>query len=230
MPYGKDVLSAAFACDGHRVLIGGFDGRLRSYRTATGGDMLDLGGAADSPVEVLATSRDGSTAFVSWRGDVSVAKLLEASTGRELAIVPSLPAPAKGRAGDSPDYPAAAALLDSPPRLAVAYDSGALRIYGLGGNLISALPTETFCRKAAFSPDGRWMAVAGFTSGFLDYGRHAWVSLWDVTQRRRRARLPLGDSTVSGIAVSPDGHRVAVCGYLRRGAEPDWRTVLWQAR
>lgn len=68
------------------------------------------------------------------------------------------------------------------------------------------------CWAAEFSPDGQQLA---FTE--LDD-----IVLWDRTQQQRR-RLQKHRSTVTDLAYSPDGRRLASCGH-------DRRIAVWDAR
>src|SRR5262249_47395504 len=71
------------------------------------------------------------------------------------------------------------------------------------GILVWDLPSRQYfriqgyvSRSAAIAPDGRTVAIAGFTSRS--------VHLWDVSAKCERATLP-HESAVSAIALSPDG-------------------------
>src|SRR5262249_9555172 len=71
------------------------------------------------------------------------------------------------------------------------------------GILVWDLPSRQYVRiqgyisrSAAIAPDGRTLAIAGFTSRS--------VHLWDVIAKCERATLP-HESAVSAVALSPDG-------------------------
>ncbi len=79
--------------------------------------------------------------------------------------------------------------------------------------------------QAAFSPDGRMLAVAvdpnGPVGGFFTQQRQGEVQLWDVTSRRRVGRaIAPGAGSVLSLAFSGDGRLLATASY--RGQVDLW--------
>jgi WD40 repeat protein len=59
--------------------------------------------------------------------------------------------------------------------------------------------------RARFSPDGRYLAVAGGSPG-----RFGELQIWDVPARKMTLSLMVGHDTIYGASWSPDGKMVAV--------------------
>lgn len=98
---------------------------------------------------------------------------------------------------------AAMALSRDGQRLAVAGDTGPLRIYTRDGTEKSTLTTPSPPNRLAFSPDGALLAAGG-TDGA--------VTLWNIDTARQVGTLSAGDETVQSIAFSPDGQTILTSG------------------
>jgi serine/threonine protein kinase/WD40 repeat protein len=71
-------------------------------------------------------------------------------------------------------------------------------------------------RVMALSPDGRWLA--------LDAGNR--VDLWDLDAGRPMSRLDIGKGTVTALAFSPDGQRLAMAVADDAGAKRAWEVTV----
>lgn len=85
----------------------------------------------------------------------------------------------------------------------------------------------------AFSPDGRYLAVAGVREAETPRkaaGRCAWAEVWDVRSRRLVSALPpQSDGPVRDVAFSRDGCRLALgCGRIETGGVGS--VILWDIR
>ncbi|MEF9906124.1 nSTAND1 domain-containing NTPase [Streptomyces sp. P9-A2] len=81
---------------------------------------------------------------------------------------------------------------------------GTVRIWDLpGGRLRHAFTGHDHSEVAAFSPDGRTLAVAGVG------GDDAMIGLWDPVTGRKLSTFTVPDGSVRGMAFSPDGRAVA---------------------
>jgi WD40 repeat protein len=73
---------------------------------------------------------------------------------------------------------------------------------GLAGRLVGE---SERIESAVFSPDGRWLAVAGGSPG-----RMGEVQIWDVVARKLQLSQNVGYDTCYGASWSPDGKLVAI--------------------
>lgn len=81
---------------------------------------------------------------------------------------------------------------------------GKVRIWDLpGGRLRHTFTGHDLSEVAAFSPDGRTLAVAGVG------GDDAMIGLWDPVTGRKLGTFTVPDGSVRGMAFSPDGRAVA---------------------
>ena len=79
--------------------------------------------------------------------------------------------------------------------------------------------SASYSHHLAFSPDGRQLAVATHRrSPELEYEN--WISLWHIETGRESARIDGPMHRVSGLAFSPDGHRLA-------SSHADATVVIW---
>ncbi len=187
------MFSLAFSPDGGRIVSSGGYGHgvhVKVWDAATGADIMTLRGHTQ-PVASVGYSPDGRRIISgSWDG---TAILWDASTGAELMTL---------RHGDT-----IWTVVVSPDgkRLVTGGNNDMLKIWDAqtGAEVRSLRVRELGVISAAFSPDGRRIVSCGRTNPS--------VSVWDVETGAEVITLyPMGASTTSSIAASPDGQTLAV--------------------
>jgi WD40 repeat protein len=185
----SEITSVAFSMDGIRLAIGSSDGTVRIWDLSTN-ELIDPPFRRDAgepdPIEVIAFTPDGRLASASRRG----AKLLDFTN-------PPIDIPL-------PSGPLVTSVAISPDggRFAAGLADGTLRLLDLA--------TQT----AIDPPSGRktdWLGSLTLSSSgarAAAVGLEPWV--WDVSMGKIIG-IPLGGpETVSKVALSPDGARLAV--------------------
>ena len=207
----SEVNSATWSPDGSRLFTAGDDGRVISWRAATGSEMAyDDGFRPDEPSKMwqLKTSPDGRLLLTSGRHP----RLWDIG-GAQRRRLADLGWPDEGSFTKPVDIDV------SGTRAVVGRMDGSVRLYDIttpaAPVTLADLPTQ---RKdilsVTFSPDGRTLATAG--GSFLEHRTgDRTVQLWDVSRPRQpRLIATLGESRsqIDEVRFSPDGGLLAAAG------------------
>jgi WD40 repeat protein len=195
------VSSVAWARDGRHVLVGRRDAFAHLWNLAQGRETRRF--AVDEPVRSVDFSPDGSAVLVG--GEDDVARLWKTETGKALCQL----------TGHSEDISSVAFSADGSRVVTGSWD-GTTRLWDpVTGTEVDRLKGgQVEC--AAFSPNGRFVAVAGgsFLSG-------AEVRLWEPSTDRVGSLEGLPGLAWS-VAFSPDGARVIA-------STLDGETLVWRS-
>lgn len=193
MAGGKDGANeVAFSPDGRRLAVACSDGTVRIYSVPDGKPVATLSGPKKRAMGVAWSTR-GRIAAATEEGG-----FLWESSGR---LVTRLT-----RKDKYPGELYAAAFAPDGHMVATAGADQFVRLYnGVTGARIADLGTPS-ATGLAFSPDGRTLAVGEY--GGTD--RNV-VRIWDVRTRTELAQLP-GHKSITAVAFSRDGRRLASCG------------------
>jgi WD40 repeat protein/tRNA A-37 threonylcarbamoyl transferase component Bud32 len=217
------VLGAAFSPDGAWIASASADQTIKVWDTATGKELLTLQGHTKE-AQAVAFSPDGrrlasAGAYSNWRSrheheEGGEIKVWDARTGLEIRTL-------RGHVGPiwsvcfSPDGKRLASASgpfivdnpDEPPGEVKVWDADSgqelLTLKGHTGSVVAV----------AFSPDGRRLASAGVAKRPPGEVRSGEVKLWDVGSGRELHTLKGHTSSVTGVAFSPDGKRLASSGF-----------------
>ncbi len=85
---------------------------------------------------------------------------------------------------------------------------------GLVGRLVGL---SERVQSVAFSPDGKWLAVAAG-----DPCRFGELQVWNVKNKRLKFSYPVTYDTIYGVSWSPDGTKISAKQVLYQGAHTDW--------
>lgn len=195
------VFGASLAPDGSKVAVGCADNTVHVFESATGKELYKLGNHENW---VLATvfSADGKR-FVSVGRD-RAAKLIDANAGQFLENVNALKTELSAIArhpkkdivviGGEDRYPYVY-MLDRPRNMKVGDDATLIRRLDRQDGAIYALD---------WSPDGRWIAVAGAGSK---------VNLYDAESGAHHAACVGHSAGIYAVAFSPDSKTLATGGF-----------------
>jgi WD40 repeat protein len=204
------VRSAAFSPDGKRVVTASQDATARVWDSATGQDIAVLRGhegdvvsAAFSPDGTRIVTASGSVATDRYANDDNTARIWDAATGTELAIL---------RGHEGPVH--SAVFSPDGSRIVTASNDNTARIWdAANGKEIAVLRGDVSnVVSAVFSPDGTRIVTASSD----------WTArIWDAASENEIAVLR-GDAPLRSAAYSPDGTRIAT-------ASDDKTVRIWDA-
>jgi Caspase domain/WD domain, G-beta repeat/WD40-like Beta Propeller Repeat len=194
---GGMAFNPAFAPDAKTVAVPGSNGTTMLWDVNTaaskGSVVSDYGAAGNTFAAIL--SRDGTRLFAGGiDAVVEEWDLSDLATRKPVRTIPT------------PSGIGCLALNPEGPVLAVGGADGTERLYDVatGKNLMTLPGKEGNSFAAAFSPDGKTLAVASQNGG---------VQWWDLTSRKLIG--PPDTGGVTDVAFSPDGGILASGGYDR---------------
>jgi WD40 repeat protein/serine/threonine protein kinase len=216
---GGRINSIAFSPDGGRLASLGGDsfeaGRLVIWDVQTGATAVDVPAPSGYNSRV-AFARDGRRLATASGGlnDRQLVQVRDASSGTVLRTIDVAPTRVLDLAF-SPDGLRIAGALGSYELFEIDPRPGQVRVWDAqSGDLLFALPGHDQPLIAvAWSPDGRWIASAGWDQV---------VKVWDVSTRREVHALRGHRDLVNGLAFSHDGRRLA-------SSSDDASAKIWDA-
>lgn len=210
-PLAKIVGGAVFVGKGERVLAwgipraegGGPQGQSQPLwvQDVKSGRVLRLEGHT-APVVGGAASPDGRYA-ATWGRDATLCIWDldgKATPDKPAAVVKAIPREVRRIAvGGGPLHSVALSrdgrIMAAGPRILWMWDADS-------GQVVSSLNPGGGCRKAAFSSDGRGAYITSERRG----------NVWDLSERRFLATLPIEPAPLLGVAISPNGETMLICG------------------
>jgi WD40 repeat protein/DNA-binding SARP family transcriptional activator len=188
--HSPDVNDVAFSPDGSMLATTGDDGTLKVWDPSTGDLLSTVSGEPEAAVFGPSFTTDGSLVAAAWT-DQGTVRVADSATGRVVRMVPDIPDP--DQTAFSPNG-RLLAVTGSLNVVVIDLDTGEealdLRESGPAGGV-------------AWSPDGRYIAAAGFDAG---------GQVWDAATGALRSALVGQTETVASVAWSPDSTQLATGG------------------
>ncbi len=209
------ILAVAVAPNGRQVAVGGTDGVVRLWDLATAREIRSFT-AYRNRILSLTYTPDGQQLLSG--GDYEPARLWDVSSGKEVRSFPGSTVGVRGAsfARLSPDGARVALTINDPVVQVVDTATGAVE------RTVPTGQVNEIVHRVAFGPGSRLLAGGGFDKT---------LHLWDVLTGKEEWTVPLGD-TITAVAVSPDGRRVAAGTWGRENTfgVPVSRVTLHEAK
>jgi WD40 repeat protein len=184
LDHEEEIASACFSADGHKVAIGGDDGRVIVWDAVSGSALTPPFGHGRR-VNSICFSADGAKLVTA--GNDGAAAIWDAATGRRLAP----PLPHSGGVWFAEFNPAG----DKVVTASLDYTA---KLWTAAGDPIRTLQHRAPVEDAGFSPDGLRLATAAGDT----------ARLWNATTGAQLTEPLQHADLVRSVRFSPDGRRV----------------------
>ncbi len=206
------VLSAAFSPDGKLLATGGFDKAVKVWEVGSAAEMHSLG-ALPSAIRVVAFSPDGKLLAAALGN--GVVKLWETGTWTERTTIENKDFFLLDAAfsDDSKRLVVAGAPEDDPAR---GKQTGEARVWDVEARKLDAVvPRKQLVSSAAFSPDGRLLALVDMAST---------VEVWDLAASKERTLIKRqGGSSGDAVRFLSEGRGTVVVFTTHPGKIAFWK-------
>ena len=210
------VLSVAFSPDGKHLASGTQSGSVRIWDAKTGQELQKWTAHEDAAQSVAFSPNGRWLATGSYDGTVKVWEVRRVLQGevnepwRQLDHIPRV-----WTVTFSPDSERLAA---AAGRSIVS--KGEVRVWKLNSpGEVLTLSSSDRVTGLQFSPDGRWLAIAGVES----------VEMWDAQTGKQLLTFPGHEKNNQAVAFSPNGRRLAAVAGMMNVA-PDREVKVWDTR
>lgn len=223
--HNAEVLALRFIGDGSQLVSMAFDGTLKLWETDTGRELKSMqlervaGAMFSQDGRLLVTKTPGEYTTKLWIvSNGRLLRVLPASTNMDHVMALSADGTLLADAGDR---------YESAGRSPGLIETNAIRVYdvstGEERHRIPLTSKDYMLQSLAFSPDGRWLTLAGYSD----------VWLWDLKTGRQGFEFAAG-SLQKAVTFSPDGQwlvvssdaGVTLCNIAVPQKLPDGNTVL----